>query len=348
MSVTPPDPSLTTTISQDIYSTLVGALQCYSSHIIDLEILPSSYPLPPDAKSPILQDGTSLAIPKKALVQAFLVAREILFRDPTYLDYVVKLQRGVDDFEEPEKIFEATKVILLYDPEHLTAANWRKKYVRTNIWSYIDEGLLLDGLDTISKFLRQELAFLSSVLTSPLNRHVKSPTLWHHRFWLIKESRSYLLDHPDDKSRASQTAFYAAEIDIITSAASRHKSNFYAWQYGRKLLTFLTGQNQHIPWKHESTPIDIVSEKVTQDVQKWCLAHPSDISGFSFLEFLLRPRSQIINETKVTFQYGDLSKTIVRGTEQFVQNIAWKGESVGWFLETMRRRLDDMTAIKQA
>lgn len=36
----------------------------------------------------------------------------------------------------------------------------------------------------VENAIRQEMCLLDTLLTSPLNRHTKSPTLWYHRYWL--------------------------------------------------------------------------------------------------------------------------------------------------------------------
>ncbi|MCJ1260026.1 hypothetical protein MMC24_007866 [Lignoscripta atroalba] len=327
--------------SYTIYEILTTFLGVNSATVLELEVLPSSYPLPPNSVSPILQDGTSLAIPKKALIQAFLIAREIL---STFLKHPPQPDRR-NYTEGTEKVERATKVILLYDPEHLTATNWRKRYLQARINSVADS--LSSDRDTKSQHLKQELAFLSSLLRSHLHRHAKSPTLWHHRLWLLKTYHSHLITGHATGDPLSTAGFLASEIDTVMAAASRHKANYYAWQYGRRLLVFLEHQMEHQGGGNGPAQpyTGLVDENMVRKIHKWCLANPRDISGWAFLDFLLRRAegdedaasgSTCDGKTEALSGESWTAKAI-RETEKFVKKIGWKGESVEWFLKNAKQ-----------
>ena len=63
----------------------------------------------------LLQDNLNIGIPKKILVLAFLRARELFFSD-------IKAAGPSSPLA-----FEATRVILLFDTEFITVANFRKR-----------------------------------------------------------------------------------------------------------------------------------------------------------------------------------------------------------------------------
>lgn len=104
-------------------------------------------------------------------------------------------------------------------------------------------------------------------------------------------------------------------------------------------------------------------------VQKWCLAHPRDISGWTFLEYLLttglgweheggreggdgmmkkkceggggglesrakgkgRSEGNGISSKEV----DEIVRRVVKDSEDFVSKFQWKGDSLAWFLSAM-------------
>ena len=193
----------------------------------------------------MLQEGRAVGILKLGLVQAFLVARK-RFRD--YLD-------GVEP-QAADEVFAATAVILLLDPEHLTAANARKRLVRDQISNCGDARARLE----------EEKRFVDSLLTSRLHRHTKSPTLWSHRRWLVTTFVSSGL--PVDTLRDIR--------DVVFVAGDRHPRNYYAWCHARFLVSLTGG---------------VDGREILAAVQSWCFQHHTDTSGWSFLYFLLSTES---------------------------------------------------------
>jgi hypothetical protein len=132
-----------------------------------------------------------------------------------------------------------------------------------------------------------EMNFLNSILLSPLHRQSKSPTLWHHRYWLISHS----FNPPDFDNLVEDVAWaeqrfqgiFNDELDAVLKAGERHANNYYAWGYGRSLVGFMdsvrerSGRNSTWPRRDEAV----------SKVLGWCKSHPSDTSGWSFLLFLL-------------------------------------------------------------
>ncbi|OHW92626.1 hypothetical protein CSPAE12_08734 [Colletotrichum incanum] len=86
---------------------------------LEIEILGQGHPLGPDEH--LLRDENAVAVPKLRIVQAFLFARQIL------QEHLAGDSVGI------ELLLSATSVMLLMDPEHLTATNTRKRLIRDAI-----------------------------------------------------------------------------------------------------------------------------------------------------------------------------------------------------------------------
>jgi hypothetical protein len=154
--------------------------------------------------------------------------------------------------------------------------------------------------------LDQELLFLDSILTSPLHRQSKSPTLWYHRAWL----RHY--QSPGSSGRVNSIS---DELDIVLKSGERHAMNYYAWQYARSLFS------------HETPLEDQLLIEFADRVKTWCLAHPSDASAWSFLSYLLRLLSSF-----------SASYPILRSIIDFVETTKWEKEALLMFLKDIKRQ----------
>ncbi|KAI0113769.1 hypothetical protein GGR51DRAFT_556919 [Nemania sp. FL0031] len=200
------------------------------SGLLEIEFLGQSHPLEPGVN--YLQDENAVAIPKLRLVQAFFVAHQILQK------YLQASRVITND------VIAATSILLLMDPEHLTAANIRKR------------ALSLPGHLTQAT-LKSELQFVDSLLTARLHRHTKSPTLWSHRRWIV--STCWALGIPLDIRYDIQ--------NVVMVAGERHPRNYVAWQHARFLID------------HDAA----LAATVAFDVKAFCLRNHSDISGWAFL-----------------------------------------------------------------
>ncbi|CBX91932.1 hypothetical protein IAQ61_000139 [Plenodomus lingam] len=230
------------------YERISDFFQKHADDVCEVEILPPAIQ-PRDGVS--LQDGLNLGIPKKALALAYLEARRRFFDSKGYNDYT-------------SMALQATKIMLLFDPEHLTAANYRKHWLNRL------------KAETGSQFgsafhtaLRQEQKFLNTILTSPLHRQTKSPTLWYHRLWVMNPLSTIELGNADDSQCVD---FWRAELATVCKSGERHPKNYYAWQYARRLKPRMVSAR-------EEDFIDVLKE--------WCCRNPSDISGWTFLLVLL-------------------------------------------------------------
>ncbi|ROT43721.1 hypothetical protein SODALDRAFT_336943 [Sodiomyces alkalinus F11] len=218
--------------------------------LLEIEILGRSHPVP--AEQVLLRDQNAVGVPKLRLIQAFVVARQILKRHAG---------RGLSTPEAAEGVNLATAVLLLMDAEHLTAANTRKRVLSSHLAAADDDaqGRLF--------YLEREKLLVDSLLTSRLHRHTKSPNLWSHRRWLMEQYRT---------SRLPVDVDVLAGMQVVTTSGERHPRNYYAWCHARWLVkTFRSdldeAERRRLLWER---------------VVSWCYAHHDDVSGWSFLDHL--------------------------------------------------------------
>ncbi|KAI2610983.1 protein prenylyltransferase [Hypoxylon fragiforme] len=207
------------------------------NELLEIEFLGKSHPLQPGVN--YLKDGTAVAIPKLRLVQAFFVARQTL-QGPQKGSPIARCE-----------LMGATTVLLLMDPEHLTAANTRKRLLIS----------ALNDSEPDELALRREKQFVDSLLTSRLYRHAKSPTLWSHRRWLLRlfAARGVRVDLQHDIR------------NVVMVAGIRHPRNYPAWHHARFLMSHRT----------------ISAENIVGDVKEFCLKNHTDTSSWSFLSYAI-------------------------------------------------------------
>ncbi|ORY64094.1 uncharacterized protein BCR38DRAFT_457879 [Pseudomassariella vexata] len=269
-------------VYQDISSILVYPP---SDNLLEIELLGKSHPLEPGIN--FLQDGNAVAIPKLRLTQAFFVACQIIRK---HLSEPPK--------SPMDKTVEATAVVLLMDPEHLTAANLRKRAVQSR---------LAKG-EPVQITLLRETRFVDSLLTARLHRHTKSPTLWSHRRWLMRRFHECGL-HYDLRGFMG---------NVVMVAAERHPRNYYAWDHARYLVK-------------ESQLEAQLYRGLVDDVKEWCFKHHNDISGWMYLGFLV---SSIGEEGERAAKCS----SVLTDTIDLVRTFQWTNESVWVFLRTMTAR----------
>jgi protein prenyltransferase alpha subunit repeat containing protein 1 len=263
---------------EKVFWSISSALCKEHDDLLEMELLPASHQLP-DGTS-LLQDGNALAVPKFQLVQAFLVARK-------KLSTKTSLQES-----KWRSDIEASNVMLLMDPEHLTAANIRKRI--------IGDAYDIDQAEA-KALLLQEKYFIDSLLTSRLHRHTKSPVLWSHRRWLMGRfiKAGLGVDVVRDLRR------------VIFISAERHPRNYYAWCHARLLVDMSGCVEPH----QLSVLVD--------DTKKWCFSHHNDISGWEFLQFLLKRCD------------AELVLDVFSATMKRAASFSWRNESVWIFLRAM-------------
>jgi Protein prenyltransferase alpha subunit repeat len=263
--------------------------------VLEIEILPSG--IRPPGGQLILQEGRNVGIPKKVLLAAFLYAVQL------FAAY------GLDRRESTTKdeLADVTSIILLHDPEHLTAANYRKKQILA-----LHEADTESGMPTCASAVRRELIFLDSILMSPLHRQTKSPTLWWHRWWLLSLGPVPLDPHAKGVWR---------ELQVVMCAGERHPNNYYAWAHLRRVISGQSCLGNHLQPSHGSE----LADRIAKAVEEWCLKHPSDTSGWSFLLFIIKTEGRTNKD----------NDSIVQKAIGFVDDLSWKKEALWVFLRTV-------------
>jgi len=224
--------------------------------LLEIEILPRSHAVAPGTY--LLQDANALAVPKLSLLQAFVVARQVLLRHRQGHGSSSSSSSSSSSVTEDD-VLAATAVLLLTDPEHLTAANTRKR--------------LLLGAAAAAAGLAREKHLIDSLLTSRLHRHTKSPTLWSHRRWLVQQTlaRGLPVDLPGDMVR------------VVLVSGERHPRNYYAWSHARWLVAALAAA----PVYRRDHDVAAEGEALLAATKAWCFGHHTDVSGWTFLWSLL-------------------------------------------------------------
>lgn len=292
------DPETASSLQSDdhktVYSDIAAALCPQSPQLLEIELLGKSHPLLPESN--LLQDGPSIAIPKLKLVQAFIFARQLFFQLPKPCPE-----------DRQQELLQSSAVILLMDPEHLTAANARKRLIQKAQRRPKTE---------LRELLKHELLFLDSYLTSRLHRHTKSPTLWGHRRWILEVFQEAGIKWDLERDLK----------EVVLIAAERHPRNYYSWLHMRWLL-----QNSRFGSNGNSSDVD--QEKILCVLRSWCLRHPADTSGFSFLLFYL---SYLESSRKPPgSQPCDASSSICKEVLGLAVSFKWSHESVWVFLRTL-------------
>ncbi|KAK6522891.1 hypothetical protein TWF281_002319 [Arthrobotrys megalospora] len=265
-------------VCREVYSRIAGFFQSFRQQTIQIELLPL-YPVP---ETHIYTEQTSLGIPKSSLWKAFRHARPLFFSTLSLLNTSTVLPTTSTYLT----LLTTSTILLLHDSEHLTAINARKRV----LVSLFPPGTPFPVGPSRGQDLpvspQSEYFFVTSLLTSPLHRHTKSPHLWSHRRWLISTYPS--LKHPmplnpqgpggapqsrpgtADSSMLIKSfrRWSRKEVSTVLRAAEAHPKNYYAWTYARWLVSV-----QNVAFNQE----DLVS---------WCMKHPGDVSGWNFLAWL--------------------------------------------------------------
>lgn len=267
---------------------------------IEIEVLPPA--LSPADGRLVVRDESHVGIPKKVLKSAFLEAVQRFFRN-----------RDTGD-PNPQDSLRATSVILLFDPEHLTAANYRKRSLLAAAANQSDP-----NLHGIMGAVYSEMTFLNAILWSPLHRQTKSPTLWHHRWWLFDRIVPKVAMTGIQGISGGGTNLVRSELMTILKAAERHPNNYYVWQYARRLFS---SRYMNVALRFDFERLHWAT--ICDEIATWCLNHPSDTSGWSFLLWMLSsPESD-----------GDNSYRVISRVLDFVEKLDWRREALWRFLET--------------
>lgn len=312
------------------YTDLVAVLNStVSMGLFKIELLPDSHPL--ESGLNVLVDGFTIAIPKKTLKNAFLSARQVFFDNLAHFELYSNKQ---------EALLDASTVLLLMMPEHLTAVNARKRIIM---------GWESQSQEKGRKRIIMDLWMLTSIFWSPLNKHTKSPTLWSHRKWLIQR-----LPSPEplqmERMCSSLSLRREREVSMIALvAAEMHPRNYYAWGYLRWWITKnpdVLEDFGHCPITQSTTDLTPFGlPRLTNTIIEWCLKHPSDTSGWSFLVWLIaRPDTFPDGLLRLRGPFATVSRSVLDRT----RSLKLRNESVWVFLRTVMSSEDMPKDLRQA
>jgi hypothetical protein len=323
---------------------ITAHLHTHRHAIFEISLLPDTIPAP--GSSFFYLDGANIGIEKRTLLCVFAVARKV------FDGWLLARGREVDSqpsvWDDPVMVGElsnATTVLLLVQPEYGTAANWRKRMLSRAAQkaSVFNEGLSEDAeRRAFMRLLLEEWNFTASLLTSPLIRHSKSPTLWSHRAWMLRQYQDLLLRMGEDlydDARAGEgqvldsekeewmvmreaelrRRFQMEEMGIVMRAAEAHRGNYHAWNYARGLMGMFGGGIGRSGGR-----------EMLEMVRRWVLRHPRDISGWGFLEFLAR--GEQVREWLEGDDGLEVRNDVVESVKGFQRQLDWKGASLEWFL----------------
>ncbi|KAH8778708.1 hypothetical protein F5883DRAFT_218581 [Diaporthe sp. PMI_573] len=268
------------------YESISKALTEYGAQhgeLLEVEILGKSHPLEPGTF--LLQDGNAIAVSKYGLIQAFFVARKIL-----------QSHLSAERTLSSDGLLAVTSVVLMTDPEHLTAANARKKLAASA--EVASEERLLEAIE-------KDRFFVDSLLTSRLHRHTKSPNLWSHRRWLVEAAARHGIQHNVGESLEK----------VVMVAGQRHPRNYYAWCHARWLIN-------NVPEGQDGQDEPVI-RKLMEPTKRWCFRNHTDISGWSFLSFLL---------TRLDVA---AASSVLEETAKLAVSLQWTNESTWVFLRTL-------------
>ncbi len=221
---------------REAYALIAEAFEQGRGQLVEIDILPTDFPLDSHSASPVLQEGRSIGIRKDGLIRAVPEARQHLLSRNQHAP-------GRCSSCAQLNLLKPSLILLLFDPEHLTAANARKRHLLAR-----SSGLDYEP-DALREDVSAELTLLESLCTSPLHRHSKSITLFSHRRWVVRTFHRLMYEEPvgegaadaacnTNPSRTWQT-FCQRELDMVLRAGARHPKNYVAFSYLRWLLRFV-------------------------------------------------------------------------------------------------------------
>ncbi|KAJ5714968.1 uncharacterized protein N7483_012149 [Penicillium malachiteum] len=300
------------TTPENAYQKLANVFSSRGNQILEIEMISSAL------ETSFLQDELFIGITKKMLVAAYTVARKLFTQHRSMTDDEFHTDPFATNTESSVAFRRTiTEIMLLFDCEHLSACNWRKRWLKTAV-TYAKTQ---DQIISMREVLETELTLLTTYQCSPLHRHTKSPTLWSHRLWVLRQMLYIQVWSIEELRKLEQT-----ELQGVLRAAELHPKNYYAFSYMRQLHTLLAntpGVADRTKWAAE------LAGSLVDPVLEWCLSHPRDISGCIFLRYLLF----IISDQQI--RRNTVGKVIV-----FARDIGWEGESLWTFVDQAIREFD--------
>lgn len=266
-------------------------------------------------------EGNHIGITKNALCKAFMTVKPEFTR--------LRERFAELNSQEAFQLMETTTIIILIDREHLTAVNTRKRLLSENPFRSLFQA-------------EEELIWVTSILTSDLNKHVKAPLLWTHRRWL----------HERMLRTMPTVSWIRDELEIVARAGEVHPRNYYAscnsfsyvcstdmyqsWDYARWTVNHWLSSYLSALDNTAETIIQTVFEELTNTMLNWCLNHVSDTSGFSFLQFLY---STFLNFKHILPDNKEEKRLLVltqlKSVIDYGENVAKNHDSLWVFVRTV-------------
>ncbi|KAK7208383.1 hypothetical protein BZA70DRAFT_273580 [Myxozyma melibiosi] len=207
-----------------------------------------------------------VGIPQAVLITAFAYARTVFYD-------LIKLDKWTD--EQALELCRTSLVLILVGSENVSATNARKR--------------LIEGKYKATS-LAQEYHLVNILLSSRLKHHNKSPTLWsYHEHVLTKR----ILQSHSDVADRDRVRFIEdlckSELNIVFVSADYHFMNYYAWNHARWILSDMYYPLMYSPSARYYSIVFIKTflDSMVRKVQKWCVAHSGDSSGWSFFRYIL-------------------------------------------------------------
>ncbi|CAI7595460.1 unnamed protein product [Penicillium pancosmium] len=307
------------TTPEDAFHLLADLFTSRGNEVLDIDTTLSTQ------ESQFIKHGTSIAVTKKCLVQAFTVARQLFIKHlmpMTSTDFEAEVSNSNQYTELKVPKQTITEVMLLFDSEHLTACNWRKKWLLAAISRCNETNQ--QATSSPEEMLETELTLMQTYQGSPLSRHTKSPTLWSHRLWVLD-----VLTRMRRPTVSNLLKLERAELDIVLRAGVLHPKNFYAFTYMRNLhshIADISKDQGDSDADADAGQMEGAAANLVDPTLTWCLSHPRDISGWMFAMYLLD-------------QSADAD--VRSGT------IGWEGESLWTFIDQATRQFGLESVISE-
>ncbi|KAI7964975.1 hypothetical protein MJO29_003073 [Puccinia striiformis f. sp. tritici] len=233
----------------ELYDRLDQILSTLS--ITEIEIF--NTPIPSSAEFIINGDHHQLGIPQKILAQIYAHASQRFHTT------------NKTDDEEAENLFKLTRILLIQNPDHLTALSTRRKLLKTG------------------EQLREELE-LNTVLLSVVS-HSKSTGLWFHRRWIF--AQLHRCPPPTSSSNPIYKPFVQFTPDRIEEefvfnlqTCDRYPRNYYAWFHRKWVLS-------QLPSLHPQDTIDGILDTEKERILRFMGTHPKDNSATNYIQFIV-------------------------------------------------------------
>ncbi|KAH9462208.1 hypothetical protein H4Q26_016901 [Puccinia striiformis f. sp. tritici PST-130] len=234
----------------ELYDRLDQILSTLS--ITEIEIF--NTPIPSSKNEFIINgDHHQLGIPQKILAQIYAHASQRFHTT------------NKTDDEEAENLFKLTRILLIQNPDHLTALSTRRKLLKTG------------------EQLREELE-LNTVLLSVVS-HSKSTGLWFHRRWIF--AQLHRCPPPTSSSNPIYKPFVQFTPDRIEEefvfnlqTCDRYPRNYYAWFHRKWVLS-------QLPSLHPQDTIDGILDTEKERILRFMGTHPKDNSATNYIQFIV-------------------------------------------------------------